>query len=354
VPRPPLHPPRFEGALRLPSGRSLGFAEFGPPGGRPLLWFHGTPGARRQIPPRARELAHERGVRLVSVERPGVGESTPHAYPAVVDFAADVERLCDALGIDRFGVAGLSGGGPYALACAHALAARVVAAVLLSGVAPAAGPDAAEGGVSRLIRTFAPLLRRVHRPVGGVLRGLVRTFEPLADLAVDLFARQMPPGDQRLFEDAAMRRMFQEDLILASRLRMQAVCLDVALFARPWGFALAEIEVPVHLWYGDSDNIVPVEHGRHLAERIPGATLRVRAGEGHLGGLGASDEVFSAIFAHWPGAADAATPSGESSPWQTAGGSAASSGSTATARSAVPASSTRRPRTGTARPSTRA
>jgi len=162
--------------------------------------------------------------------------------------------------------------------------------------------DAVEGGASRLIRTLAPLLRRARQPVGGMLRGLVRLLEPLADPAVDLFARQMPPGDRRLFEDAAMRRMFQEDLILGSRFHMQAICLDLALFARPWGFALADLEVPVHLWYGDSDNIVPVEHGRHLAERIPGAALRIRPGEGHLGGLGASDEVFDAVFAHWPDA----------------------------------------------------
>jgi pimeloyl-ACP methyl ester carboxylesterase len=301
VTRPLLDPPRFEGALRLPSGRSLGFAEFGPRAGRPLLWFHGTPGARRQIPPLARTLAHARDVRIVSVERPGVGESTPHAYGAVVDFASDVARLCDALEIARFGVAALSGGGPYALACAHALPGRVVAVALLSGVAPAAGPDAAEGGASRLIRAFAPLLGRARRPLGGALRGLVRLLEPLADPAVDLFARQMPEGDRRLFEDAAMRRMFQEDLILASRFHMQAVCLDVALFARPWGFALADLAVPVHLWYGDSDNIVPVAHGRHLAERIPGALLRIREGEGHLGGLGASEEVFDALLAHWPG-----------------------------------------------------
>ena len=108
------------------------------------------------------------------------------------------------------------------------------------------------------------------------MRGLVRLLEPLADPAVGLFARQMPPGDQRVFEDAAVRLMFQEDLILGSRRNMQAICLDVVLFGRPWGFALADIEVPVHLWYGDADIIVPLHHGRHLAERIPGAQLRIR------------------------------------------------------------------------------
>ena len=308
MPQAPLDPPRFEGALRLPGGRRLGYAEFGPAAGKPLLWFHGTPGARRQISPQARALAHERGVRIVSVERPGIGESTPHVYDRVVDFARDVERLCDALGIERFGISGLSGGGPYALACAHEMPDRVVAVAVLGGVAPASGPDAAAGGASALIRIFSPVMRRARQPLGGMLRGLVRLFEPLADEAVDLFARQMPPGDQRLFEDAAVRRMFQEDLILGARRHMQSIPLDVTLFGRPWGFALADIEVPVHLFYGDGDVIVPAHHGEHLARLIPGARLRIRAGEGHLGGLGASHEVFDAIFAHWPDEADAAGP----------------------------------------------
>jgi len=300
VPHPPLEPPRFEGAFRLRSGRRLGFAEFGPASGRPLLWFHGTPGARRQIAPSARDLANERGVRIVSVERPGVGESTPHAYGAITDFARDVEQLCDALGIEEFAIAGLSGGGAYALACAHELPARVVAVGVLSGVAPSVGPDAAAGGPTALTRTFAPLLLRARQPLGGMVSGLIRLFEPLADRAVDLFARRISPADRPLFEDASMRRMFTEDLILASRNNMQAICLDLALFGRPWGFALGDLDVPVHLWHGDSDRIVPVEHGMHLSKRIPGSVLRIRAGEGHLGSLGAAHEVFEAIFSHWP------------------------------------------------------
>jgi pimeloyl-ACP methyl ester carboxylesterase len=309
VPQPLLlEPPRFEGAVRLRSGRLLGYAEYGPASGRPLLWFHGTPGARRQIAPQARTLAQERGVRIVCVERPGVGESTPYVYGALVDFAADIEELCDALGIERFGVAGLSGGGPYALACAHEMPTRVVAAGVLGGVAPAVGPDAVGGGANGLIRSLAPWVQRARQPVGDLLRGLVRLLEPLADQAVDLFARLMPPGDQRVFEDTAVRLMFQEDLILGSRRNMQAMCLDVVMFGRHWGFALADIEVPVHLWYGDADIIVPLHHGEHLAERIPGAQLRVRAGEGHLGGLGASREVFDAIFGHWPSDSDTPEP----------------------------------------------
>jgi pimeloyl-ACP methyl ester carboxylesterase len=286
--------------VRLRDGRRLGFAEFGPIEGRPLLWFHGTPGARRQIAPEARRLARECGVRIISVERPGIGDSTCHRYRAVLEFAADVEQLCDGLAVKRFAVVGLSGGGPYALACGHRMPERVVSVTVLGGVAPAVGEDAVAGGPGPLVRILAPLLGVAWRPLGDVLRRAVLMLEPLADPAVDLFASAMPPGDRRVFEDPATRRMFQEDILVGSRHRMRAILLDALLFARDWGFPLAELRVPVALRYGDSDIIVPLAHGEHLARRIPGAAISVHPGEGHLGGLGASRDIFEAAFAHWP------------------------------------------------------
>ena len=120
-------PPRLEGTVVVAPDRRLGFAEFGPPDGLPVLWFHGTPGARRQIPVEARALARSRGLRIVGIDRPGIGSSTPHLYGSILDFSTDIERVLESLGIDRFAVIGLSGGGPYALGVARALPERVVA-----------------------------------------------------------------------------------------------------------------------------------------------------------------------------------------------------------------------------------
>lgn len=294
-----LETPRFEGSVRLRDGRRLGYAEYGPRVGRPLLWFHGTPGARRQIAPEARTLAREREVRLVAVERPGIGDSTPYAYRAIVDFARDVEQLCDALEIDRFAVSGLSGGGPYALACAHEMPERTVSVAILGGVVPAVGPDAARGGANDLVRLTSPFLELGWRPLGVMMRGLVALLERWADEATDLFARTMPPGDQAVFADVAMRRMFQEDILLASRENMHAVWLDSRLFGRRWGFDVQDVRVPVLLRYGDADVIVPLAHGRHLAGLLPGAELRICPGEGHVGSLGASREIFDYLLERW-------------------------------------------------------
>ncbi len=295
-----LSEPRFEGTIHLPDDRQLGFAEFGPAGGKPVLWFHGTPGARRQIAPEARRLAEEWDIRIISVERPGIGASTPHIYEALIDFADDIEQLTHALDIDYFGTVGLSGGGPYSLACAHQMPGQTVAAVILGGVAPTCGEDAAEGWIVNAMRRGSPLLQYTHRPLGSMMTSLVRALEPRADMWMDLFAKLLSEGDQRVFADPGMRRMFIEDLVGGSRSDMRAFMFDTVLFGRHWGFLLGDLEVPVHLLYGDSDNIVPLEHAYHMAEKIPGARLSIREDEGHLGGLGASEEIFQAIIDDWP------------------------------------------------------
>ena len=291
-----LSPPRFEGAVLLPDGRELGYAEFGPATGQPILWFHGTPGACRQIAPATREACWERGVRLVAVERPGIGSSTPHAYGAVVEFARDIDHLTRALDVDRFGLVGLSGGGPYALACAHEMPDRVVGAAILGGVAPSVGPEAPEGGAVAITPMISPAFRSLRWPLGLGMRTLVIALRPWADPATDLFLQLLPPGDKAVLSEPATRRMFHDDILHGSRSWMEALFLDVGLFGRPWGFEVRNVRVPVHLFYGDADNIVPVEHGRHLAQLLPDARLDVRPQEGHLGGLGATREIFGALL----------------------------------------------------------
>lgn len=288
-------PPRAEGTVTLPDGRLLGYAEYGVPSGQPVLWFHGTPGAKRQIHPETRALARSHEVRLIAVERPGVGESTAHLYRSVAEFAADIAVLADALSVERFSVAGLSGGGPYALACAHELPDRVLAAAVLSGAAPSVGPDSPGGGVVALARYAAPFIARARGVLGFMTACAVRALAPVADPVMSLYTLTMPPGDQRIFSDPETRAIFQQDLIVASRGGMQAMFNDAVLFGRDWGFSLGDIRVPVFFWHGDADNLVPLSHGEHMAALVPGAVLEVRPEEGHLGGLGASREIFAAI-----------------------------------------------------------
>ena len=127
--------PRAEGRFYLPNGRRLGFAEYGDPCGAVVLWFHGTPGGRRQFPALGRRAADNLGLRVVAVERPGTHLSDPHRYETVAQWATDMACVADSLGAQRLAVVGLSGGGPYALACGAVppLAGRVAAVGVLAG-----------------------------------------------------------------------------------------------------------------------------------------------------------------------------------------------------------------------------
>jgi pimeloyl-ACP methyl ester carboxylesterase len=291
--------PRLEGTVGLDDGRRLSFAEFGPADGKPIFWLHGTPGARRQIPEAARLAAHELGVRLVGVDRPGVGDSTPHLYPNVLAFAADLGTVADALGMGRFAMIGLSGGGPYTLAAAYAFPQRVVAGVVLGGVAPTVGPDAATGGLVGRIAPLGPLAAAFRVPLGMAMTGFIWAVRPLASPALDVYARFSPEGDRKVFARPEIKAMFIDDILTGSRTGIRAPILDFVLFTRDWGFSVRDVHQPIRWFHGDADNIVPLAHGRHVVDLLPNAELLIRPGESHLGGLGAAEEVLTGILAAW-------------------------------------------------------
>ena len=291
--------PQMEGNIAVGEDRQLGFAEFGAPQGRAMFWLHGTPGARRQIPVEARLYATEANIRLIGVDRPGIGSSTPFQYETVSQFADDLRTVADTLGIDKMAVIGLSGGGPYTLACAAAMPERVVAAGVLGGVAPAVGPEAIDSNLMRLARLAEPVLHHAGRPISVLAAGLIRTIRPVASPALEFYARLSPEGDREMLSRPEFKAMFLDDLLNGSRKQLAAPIADAILFARPWGFRLADIEVPVHWWHGDADHIVPFSHGKHAVALLPDARLYPIPGESHLAGLGRAEEILCTLLQAW-------------------------------------------------------
>jgi pimeloyl-ACP methyl ester carboxylesterase len=292
--------PKLEGNIAVGDDRQIGFAEFGDPQGRAVFWLHGTPGARRQIPMEARVYAEKRQIRLIGVDRPGIGSSTPHQYDTVFAFADDLRTIADTLGIDKMEVIGLSGGGPYTLACAAAMPDRVVAAGVIGGVAPTTGSDAIGGGLMGSVGTrVAPLLQVAGGPIGLVASALIRLIRPVGSPAVDLYGRVSPEADRQLLARPEIKAMFLDDLLNGSRKQMAAPFADVVVFARDWGFRLDEVKVPVRWWHGDHDHIVPFEHGQHVVAKLPDVELYHLPGESHLAGLGRAEEILSTMIGLW-------------------------------------------------------
>lgn len=296
----PIAPPRHEGVVAVGGRRVLGYAEFGVPDGRLVLWHHGTPGGRRQIPLKARAAAERLGLRLVCVERPGVGDSTNHRYRCIREWAEDAAKVVDHLDEERFASVGLSGGGPYALACAHELPERVAVVGLLGSVSPVAGPEAAPGAsVVALAKRFQGLLDPLRSALGPVLWLAIQPLMPVGHWAYALYAKTAPAGDQKVFADPEIEAMFLDDIVTSSRRRFGAVAHDAALFGRPWGFNIADIDTPVFWWHGDADNLVPIAHAEHSASLLKACEYFVRPTESHLGGFGAADVVLETLANAW-------------------------------------------------------
>jgi pimeloyl-ACP methyl ester carboxylesterase len=291
--------PKLEGNIAVGDDRQIGFAEFGDPQGRAVFWLHGTPGARRQIPMEARVFAEQQGIRLIGVDRPGIGASTPHQYDTVLAFADDLRTIADTLGLGKFEVVGLSGGGPYTLACAAAMPDRVVAAGVLGGVAPTRGADAIGGGVSAVITAAAPVVEAAGGPIRFAASRLIRLVRPVAEPALYMYARISPEADRRLLVRPEFKAMFLDDLLNGSRKQLAAPFADVVVFARDWGFRLDEVKVPVRWWHGDRDHIVPFEHGQHVVSKLPDAQMYHLPGESHLAGLGRAEEILGTMVEAW-------------------------------------------------------
>ena len=266
--------------VMLPSGRRLGYAEYGDPDGQPLIFLHGTPSTRVMFRLGDR-AAKEAGVRLIAPDRPGLGLSDPNPNRTILDFADDVASLADHLSLDRFPLAGVSGGGPYAAACGARLGDRLTALGLVSAMAPVA----------------SPAIRKHLKARYSVIYGLGRRSRPMTVLGTKLFRRTFARDPDRVmrFAMSAMtgpdRDILADDwtrgCLIASAegafsQDTSGLVTELLLMSRAWGFEVSDISVPTILWHGEADTVVPAAFGRWLAERIPDCRARFIPGAGHF------------------------------------------------------------------------
>jgi len=285
-------------------GRRLDVRISGEPDGLPLVFHHGTPGAATPI--RALErAAHARGLRLVTTSRPGYGESTRQPGRSVADVVADTADVLAEIGADECVVAGWSGGGPHALACAARLpAAKAVLAIACVAPYDADGLDFMAGmGEDNVVEFGAAVegevpLRSFMDAVGPHLKEV--TVEGITESLSTL----LPDVDRAVLTDEFgedMAASFHEGL----RVGVDGWLDDDLAFIKPWGFDLAEIATPLSLWQGSLDQMVPFAHGEWLAAHLPRASAHLEQGEGHLSiGVGAIDRMLDDLVHAASGSSD--------------------------------------------------
>jgi len=263
-------------------GRELEVLVSGPADGLPVVFHTGTPSGPVPYAPTTRAAA-DNGLRLVTYGRPGYGRSTPQPGRSVADVVADTVAVLDYLGATEFVTMGHSGGGPHALACAALLPDRCVAAASVAGVAPwdADGLDVMAGMGPENIEEFslsmkgADALTQFLEPLGEELR----TIAP--DEVVKAFGGLVSEVD-RLVLTGAVAAYYADGFHKALENGIGGWRGDDLAFVRPWGFDLTDITVPVSIWQGAQDLMVPFAHGRWLAAHVPGATVHLFDEHGHL------------------------------------------------------------------------
>jgi pimeloyl-ACP methyl ester carboxylesterase len=267
--------------IRLPSGRQLGFSEFGDPGGWPVVYFHGGLSSRVDIA-FADPAAARLGVRLVAVDRPGIGLSDPQPRRRLLDWPADVECLADQLGLPRFALLGWSAGGPYVLACTTALPGRISAAATIGGMAPLEHDDNLRDLGLQADRILFPLSERApwlaavalqlgrHAPPAVIKWSLVRELALLGSTSDRTIVNGLSPTEA------------SDPYLEALRHGARGTVDDYRVLGAPWGFRLQDVDFDLFLFHGAEDRVEPLPHAEAMAARLPRADLRVLAGEGHF------------------------------------------------------------------------
>ncbi|HEY7324773.1 MAG TPA: alpha/beta hydrolase [Streptosporangiaceae bacterium] len=282
--------------LTLPDGRTYGYEQWGDPAGLPLFSVHGTPGGRLSRYPDV-SLWERLGLRVITIDRPGYGLSTPLPGRTVAHIAADVAAVADHLGIGRFAVHGGSGGGPHALAIAALLGDRVLACAAVCSGAPLEPDEVAamveinqesyrvmtEQGRAGITEFLAPWRdRMLADPVGGLNAAMA----------------DAPPQDHDWLARPDVQQVQAESLTDALMPGLDGWVDDaMSMEAQPWGIDLAAILCPTQFWHSDDDANCPLSATRRLVDAVPNARLDIWEGQGHTAPSRNAEQVLTDLIA---------------------------------------------------------
>lgn len=270
--------------LKLNDGRQLAYELYGDENGKPIFFLDGLGGSRLTRHPN-NQLTIEAGIKLITLDRPGYGGSTPLADLKLLDWPDDLAKLADKLGIAKFTVAGYSGGAPFALATAHELSNRVLKVLLISPV----GSLETHGALKTVhndfkwlwrLRWFKPFLRMAGRDEAKRVKNDIVKY-------TDNWLKEAPTLDKELFTDTALRQMLEKTMSEAFRQGAHGWLADVFALLK-WGFELKDIHTPVEIFHGGADEIIFPQMAQIITENLPNAQLKIFPDEGHF-----------CLFRHW-------------------------------------------------------
>jgi len=284
------HPARSEKSfpahlIVLHDGRRLAYAEYGEKHGFPLFYFHNHGGSRLQGQFFHRD-AQQAGFRIIAIDRPGIGFSDPVRALSHISFSDDIVELADSLALSRFGLLSWAGGSPFAFAAAHQHPGRIKLLISLCSV-PMQRRQAFP------IRTLAASLHRFSLAAMKMFISIRQvSCTRNAQQYLNRLSEDLCFADKKVIQNPAVLKLMQQGIEESRRQGGLSLANDSRLCFEPWDFALAEIKVPVQLWHGSADTLVPSHFARVLAQGLVDCVLRKVAHRGHLFFMQSAEEVF--------------------------------------------------------------
>jgi pimeloyl-ACP methyl ester carboxylesterase len=266
--------------LALEGGGCLAYAEYGAAGGVPVFFCHGWPSSRTMAE-LTDSAARDLGVRIISADRPGIGESAFQLNRKLLDWPGVLEKLADHLQVEQFHILAISGGAPYAYVAASTMPERVRAIAVVSGAPPIVDLSD-QSGLLALYRWMLALNRMQPR----LLRRLFYLARPFAAMRWSALweralLKLLQPCDAEALRDSAAFEACFESQRRAWRGSVEGVLADARIHAQPWGFRLEDIEVPVRLWHGKEDRAFSFRVAEAVAKRLPKCKARYVENAGH-------------------------------------------------------------------------
>lgn len=275
---PPPEAPRF---WEAGNGTRVAWNEYGDPAGRPLFYHHGWPSSRLQAR-LLHHLARERGFRVLALDRPGMGQSTWLPGCSLFLWASVLEAFADAHGIERFYQLGVSGGGPYALACAARMPERLIASTVLCGAVPIWNNGSE--GLHPVYRIMIPLTKLPKSWFSPFLRFAARHSSGSPERPpVSWVLRMLPEPDRRIMvENPEIQKVFAESFIEGVRQGARCVMDNGEIYLHDWEISFKDLRHPIHYWHGGRDQHISAAMVERFVSRVAGASLTVDAEEGHF------------------------------------------------------------------------
>lgn len=283
--------------MQVSDGRTLSYAEYGSSGGNVLIYFHGFPGSRFEAGA-LDNYGKQANIRIISPDRPGMGRSSFHTGRSLLDWPADVVALADHLHIDRFAVLGVSGGAPYALACAARIPERLISCGVVCGMGPIELGTDGMNASNRLIFFLAHRLPALLTPI---IKLMARSFQDpeKARKGMAKAMQQLPkPDREALLTTPGAVESLTASAMEAYHQGVKGAVYEGGLYGRDWGFRLEDLTFqPLYLWHGELDTSVAIAMARAVASKLPNCTATFYPDEGHLSvPLRHQAEIITALF----------------------------------------------------------